>query len=507
MGSIVTETVCDAELGQQPELDRPRLAKPIVHVVAAGEFGGAEAQILALLTELQRRRAHVVVVTYYEGIFAQRVRALGIPLHILRTRTPWGDFRQLLAVCRTAGAGLLHTHGVRASIAGRLAGRLVGAPVVTTVHSDLYYDYASPVKRMAFMWLEAMTRRLSQRVVAVSEALAGTLLERGYRRERLTVIHNALDVTAADAEIARAREAPLHLRRHLGLPDHAYVVMCVARLHAVKRQDVLIEAMALLPEANGRPTHLVLAGARAPVSFFAYPDKPSDPVPPGCAVVELAGAGLDVVAALEALADALGAPAIAGRRHRGRAGRPERPSGRLTPESMALAVGHLLPEGAIVVDESITSGLSVPGTTAGGPRHEWLALAGGSIGQGLPVATGAAVAAPGRRVLSLEADGSAMYTIQSLWTQAREGLDVTTVVLVNRSYAILQLELARVGASGTGEGASAMLDLGHPPLDFVEIARGMGVPSDRATSADELADLLEKSFSEDGPALIEAVFG
>jgi acetolactate synthase-1/2/3 large subunit len=254
-------------------------------------------------------------------------------------------------------------------------------------------------------------------------------------------------------------------------------------------------------------SHLVLAGARAPVSFFAYPDKPSDPVPPGCAVVELAGAGLDVVAALEALADALGAPAIAGRRHRGRAGRPERPSGRLTPESMALAVGHLLPEGAIVVDESITSGLSVPGTTAGGPRHEWLALAGGSIGQGLPVATGAAVAAPGRRVLSLEADGSAMYTIQSLWTQAREGLDVTTVVLVNRSYAILQLELARVGASGTGEGASAMLDLGHPPLDFVEIARGMGVPSDRATSADELADLLEKSFSEDGPALIEAVFG
>ncbi len=256
-GSILTEATYDSEL------DRPRFAKPVVHVVAAGEFGGAEAQILALLTELQRRQANLVVVTYYEGIFAQRVRALGIPLHILRTRTPWGDFRQLLAVCRTAGAGLLHTHGVRASIAGRLAGRLVGAPVVTTVHSDLYYDYASPVKRMAFMWLEAMTRRLSQRVVAVSEALAGTLLERGYRRERLTVIHNALDVTAADAEIARAREAPLHLRRHLGLPDHAYVVMCVARLHAVKRQDVLIEAMALLPEANGRPTHLVLAGAGA----------------------------------------------------------------------------------------------------------------------------------------------------------------------------------------------------------------------------------------------------
>jgi len=253
-------------------------------------------------------------------------------------------------------------------------------------------------------------------------------------------------------------------------------------------------------------SHLVLAGARAPVSFFAYPDKPSDPVPSDCTVVELAGVGLDVVVALEDLADALSAPGRSRTASPTGAGRPGRPSGRLTPETMALAIGHLLPEGAVVVDESITSGLSLPAATAGGARHEWLALTGGSIGQGLPVATGAAVAAPGRRVLNLEGDGSAMYTIQSLWTQARESLDVTTVVLVNRSYAILQLELARVGASGSGARAGSMLDLASPPLDFVGIARSMGVPAHRAESAEELAGHLEDSFSEHGPALIEVLF-
>jgi acetolactate synthase-1/2/3 large subunit len=248
--------------------------------------------------------------------------------------------------------------------------------------------------------------------------------------------------------------------------------------------------------------HLVLAGTRAPASFFAYPGKPSDLVPAGTAVHELAGPAHGVVAALDALADALGADVPA---RVPDARKPDRPSGRLTTESMAAAVGHLLPEGAIVVDESITSGLSVPGATAGSPRHDWLALAGGSIGQGLPAATGAAVAAPGRRVLSLEADGSAMYTLQALWTQARESLDVTTVLLANHSYAILQFELARVGAAGNGERAGALLDLHRPTLDFVSLGRGLGVPAERATTAEDLAALLERSFSEDGPMLIEAV--
>jgi acetolactate synthase-1/2/3 large subunit len=165
----------------------------------------------------------------------------------------------------------------------------------------------------------------------------------------------------------------------------------------------------------------------------------------------------------------------------------------------------LLPEEAVVVDEGNTAGIFVADATAGTPPHDWLTLTGGAIGMGLPLATGAAVAAPGRRVLCLEADGSAMYTVQALWTQAREGLDVTTVVLANRAYAILAMELSRVGTGEVGPQARAMLDLAHPPIDFVSLAQGLGVPASRATTAGELVAALEWSLSEPGPSLVEAV--
>jgi acetolactate synthase I/II/III large subunit len=187
------------------------------------------------------------------------------------------------------------------------------------------------------------------------------------------------------------------------------------------------------------------------------------------------------------------------------ADRPDRPTGDLTGETVAAALGALLPEGAIVSDEANTQGLWAAPATAGAPPHDWLTLTGGAIGQGMPVATGAAVACPDRKVVSLEADGSAMYTLQSLWTQAREGLDVTTVVFNNRSYAILNLELSRVGADASGPKAREMLDLSRPDLDFVSLARGMGVPAARATTADEFVTALEQALAEDGPRLVEAV--
>jgi acetolactate synthase-1/2/3 large subunit len=172
-------------------------------------------------------------------------------------------------------------------------------------------------------------------------------------------------------------------------------------------------------------------------------------------------------------------------------------------------VGALLPEGAIVVDESVTSGLGLPAVTAGAPRHDWLTLTGGSIGYGLPAATGAAVACPDRPVWCLEADGSAMYTISALWTHAREGLDVTTVVYHNSAYAILRMELLQTGAAahlaGDGARARALLDLGRPDLDFVALAAGMGVPGERVTTADELAAALRRAAAEPGPHLIEAM--
>ena len=249
--------------------------------------------------------------------------------------------------------------------------------------------------------------------------------------------------------------------------------------------------------------HLVLIGAKAPVSFFAYPGKPSYLVPDDCEVHELAGVGDDVVGALAALAEVVAggeAPVLQP------AARPERPTGALTGESIAAAIGALLPEGAVVSDEANTAGLWLNGATAGAPRHDWLTLTGGAIGQGMPVATGAAVAAgAGRKVLSLEADGSAMYTLQSLWTQVREGLDVTTVVFNNRSYAILNLELSRVGAGAGGPKAHDMLDLTRPNLDFVALATGMGVSATRATTAEEFTAQFEAAMGEPGPKLIEAI--
>jgi acetolactate synthase-1/2/3 large subunit len=248
--------------------------------------------------------------------------------------------------------------------------------------------------------------------------------------------------------------------------------------------------------------HLILAGARAPVSFFAYPGKPGSLVPAGCQVHPLAGPGDDICGALTALAG-LAAPGAAPGPQRPE--RPGLPDGELTGQSAAAVIGALLPEHAIVCDEANTSGLALPGATAGAPPHDWLTLTGGAIGQGLPLAAGAALACPERPVLALEADGSAMYTISALWTHAREQLDITTVIFSNRSYAILNMELDRTGAQATGESTRGLLDLSRPGLGFTALAEGMGVPASRAQTAAEFAAQLGRALAEPGPHLIEAV--
>lgn len=248
---------------------------------------------------------------------------------------------------------------------------------------------------------------------------------------------------------------------------------------------------------------LVLVGAAAPVSFFAYPGKASDLVPAGCAIARLADPDQDVVDALERLADrvAPGAePVLAVLRTD-----TEVPAAALDVNNAALAIAATLPQGAIISDEANTSGVGLPAVLATAPRHTLLTLTGGAIGQGLPVATGAALAAPDRPVLSLQADGSAMYTIQSLWTQVREQLNVTTVIFNNAAYAILRLELMRTGAGVAGERSAAMLDLSDPTMDFVALAQGMGMPAQRVTTADGLAEALQLAYAEPGPHLIEAM--
>jgi acetolactate synthase I/II/III large subunit len=251
--------------------------------------------------------------------------------------------------------------------------------------------------------------------------------------------------------------------------------------------------------------HVVLAGARAPATFFAYPGLPSDLVPDGAALHTLADGTEDVTATLEALADRVApdtAPELA------ELAPPAAPTGPLDVQSLAAAVGATLPENAIVVDEAQTSSRGLPAATATAAPHDWITETGGAIGQGLPAALGAAIAAPGRKVLCLQADGSALYTHQALWTMAREQVDVTTVLINNNAYAILRLELQRVGAGSAGEAGPAarrMLELSDPPIDHTSIARGFGVDAVRVATADDLVTALRRAYAEPGPHLIEAV--
>jgi acetolactate synthase-1/2/3 large subunit len=250
---------------------------------------------------------------------------------------------------------------------------------------------------------------------------------------------------------------------------------------------------------------LILVGARAPVAYFAYPGKDSAFTPPECKIHTLASPGEDYVAALEAVEAALSLPRTpsAGEVAGEPAARPQLPDGSITLPGVAAVIGALLPENAVVVDESMTSGRGLMAATKGAPPHDWLGNTGGSIGIAMPLAVGAAVACPDRRVLCLTADGSGMYTLQALWTMAREGLAVTTVVFANRDYAVLKREFSYLGVGNPGTRALGMFEIGHPDLDWVQLAKGTGVPGTRVTSLAEFAQALRHGFASAGPTLIE----
>ena len=320
-------------------------------------------------------------------------------------------------------------------------------------------------------------RLLSSRAMLL---LGGTALsERGLRA--------ASRISVATGARLLAETFPARLERGAGVPG-------VDRLAYLAEQ-----AEAQLAGVD----NLILAGARSPVSFFAYPGRSSDLAPPGCTVTTLAEPDQDAEAALELLADQVAAgtkPVLTEA-----APPPPAEPGPLNAISLANTIAASLPEHAIISDEANTSGFALPMALAAAPRHTLLSLTGGSIGQGMPAATGAAIAAPDRPVLSLEADGSALYTIQALWTQARERLDVTTVLINNAAYAILRMELARTAAGQAGERAARMLDLSAPTPDFTQLSTGLGVPARRVTTAEELDRALREAYAEPGPHLIEAI--
>jgi len=259
---------------------------------------------------------------------------------------------------------------------------------------------------------------------------------------------------------------------------------------------VLEQALELLKDFR----QLILVGASPPVAYFASPGKNSVLVPRECKLHTLASPEQDGAGALEALASTLargGSPLP----HQ-KAKRPPIPSGEITLSGLATTLAAVLPEQAIVVDESMTSGRGMMAATTGAAPHDWLANTGGSIGIAMPLAVGSAVACPGRRVLCLSADGSGMYTAQALWTMAREGLNVTTVIFANRIYNVLKREFSNLGVGNPGPRALDLFEIGRPDLDWVSLAKGMGVPGTRVTSLDSFAKALCEGFRADGPMVI-----
>ena len=248
---------------------------------------------------------------------------------------------------------------------------------------------------------------------------------------------------------------------------------------------------------------IVFCGSEPPVSFFAYPGKPSWLSPAGATLVRLASMREDAAAALGALADALGAPTEPGLVQAATTV-PWEP-GKLNSANIGAVLAELLPADAIVSDESATSGGAAYGMCGSAAQHDWLQLTGGAIGQGLPLAVGAAVACPERKVIALQADGGGMYTLQALWTMAREALDVTTVIFNNGSYAILNIELMRVGVQNPGPKALSMLDLKNPAIEWTKLSEGMGVPAVRVDTAEGFHAALKDALAHKGPRLIEAM--
>lgn len=249
---------------------------------------------------------------------------------------------------------------------------------------------------------------------------------------------------------------------------------------------------------------IILVGAKPPVAFFAYPGKPGRLTAPGCEFLTLSTPQDCPQQALSALCEALNAQHLPPA-HMVEQEAPVLLSGPLTPEGIGRTLSATLPAHAIVVEEAMTTGRGFDALTAPAAPHDWLTSCGGSIGFALPAAVGAAMAAPERRVLALEGDGSGMYTLQSLWTMARENLNVTVVIFVNRAYSILRGELAAVGAGTPGVRATDMLSLDRPIIDWSDLAKGMGVSAVKVANLESLARALSRTYNTAGPSLIEAI--
>ncbi len=325
------------------------------------------------------------------------------------------------------------------------------------------------------------------RIAAAAKAVRGAM-------KPMILINGTALTPAGLAQAARLKAAGIRVLTDTFFPRMARG----AGLFAPERMQYFAEgAMADLAGTD----LMLVAGTQVPVAFFAYPGRPSVLVPEGCATQIIGGPESDSAAILGALADALGAKASA---DPAPLDLPGLPTGALNAATIGASIARHLPEGSFVSDDGVSNGLPAFMMTGRARPHEWMMLTGGAIGQGLPLALGAAVAAKGRKVLCISGDGAAMYTNQALWSMAREGVDLVNVIFVNNSYRILNIELARTGAGNPGRVAEDLLGLGRPEIDWVKLSEAQGVPAVNARTAEEFDAALERAFATPGPHLIAA---
>jgi len=390
-----------------------------------------------------------------------------------------------------------HAAELAADMADALAaaGTTPGRVATLIVPHDAQYDAAHGPVAPRPLPAAAADPAAVERVAVGLRSGAPTVLLLGGSALSARGLRAAARVAAATGAQLFVEQFPARLERGVGLPR-------LARLPYFPEQ--VLDALAPF-------TNIVLAGAREPVAFFGYAGMPSRLVTAQQTVVPLAvpdehrppGTEIGVVASLEALADAVAAGPEAG--DVVHAERLAPPTGPLEPGAVAAALAAVQPEHAIIVEEAATTSVAYYATSMGAPPHSLLTLTGGAIGQGPPCATGAAIACPDRPVINFQADGSALFTLQALWTQAREGLNVTTLICANRAYRILMFELMRAGIVEPGPKAMSLTDLSSPTIDWVLLGRGLGVPSVRVETAEALVTELRRALAEAGPHLIEMV--
>ncbi len=354
-------------------------------------------------------------------------------------------------------------------------------------------------------WGEIADTPVTRAVLPEPQAIDGDIMRHAVeaikagRRTALLMTGRALRADALEIAGRIAETAGVRL---LAQTSNGRIERGAGRVSVTKVLYPVDQAVAALQDIDV----LILVGAKAPVAFFAYPGKPGILTRDDCEILELARPGQDLKEALAWLADELGAKAGAASSSPKLPSDDEiLPSGALTEDAISIAVARMMPENAIVCDESLTSARRFFALSDNAPPHDYLSLTGGAIGIGTPLAAGAAVACPDRKVIGLQADGSGMYTVQGLWTQARENLDIVTIVFSNRTYAILHGEMRNVGVNEFGRNARRMLNIDEPALDWVSLAKGMGVEGGRATTVEEFVKLFAGALSRKGPFLIEAV--